>query len=45
MTPTNLKKRVLAHSVRPDASLHEVETNRALARWLAQVVGLEYGGS
>lgn len=45
MTPTNRKKLVLAHSVRPDASLHEVETNRALARWLAQVVGLEYGGS
>ncbi|RON14654.1 DUF3182 family protein [Pseudomonas frederiksbergensis] len=45
MTPTNRKKLVLAHSVRPDASLHEVETNRALARWLAHVVGLEYGGS
>ena len=45
MTPTNRKKLVLAHSVRPSASLHEVETNRALARWLAQVVGLEYGGS
>jgi hypothetical protein len=45
MTPTRRKKLVLAHSVRPDASLHEVETNRALARWLAQVVGLEYGGS
>ncbi|MGE7964357.1 DUF3182 family protein [Pseudomonas sp. NPDC089918] len=45
MTPTNRKKLVLAHSVRPDAPLHEVETNHALARWLAQVVGLEYGGS
>ncbi|WP_367373141.1 DUF3182 family protein [Pseudomonas lini] len=45
MTPTNRKKLVLAHSVRPHAPLHEVETNRALARWLAQVVGLEYGGS
>ncbi|KNH21311.1 biotin carboxylase [Pseudomonas syringae] len=45
MTPTNRKKLVLAHSVQPSASLHEVETNRALARWLAQVVGLEYGGS
>ncbi|MBD9565166.1 DUF3182 family protein [Pseudomonas sp. PDM09] len=45
MTPTSRNKLVLAHSVRPDASLHEVETNRALARWLAQVVGLEYGGS
>lgn len=45
MTPTNRKKLVLAHSVRPDAPLHEVETNRALARWLARIVGLEYGGS
>ncbi|MGE8485660.1 MAG: DUF3182 family protein [Pseudomonas sp.] len=45
MTPTSRKKLVLAHSVRPDAPLHEVETNRALARWLAQIVGLEYGGS
>jgi hypothetical protein len=45
MTPTNRKKLVLAHSVRPDAPLHEVDTNRALARWLAQVAGLEYGGS
>lgn len=45
MTPTNRQKLVLAHSVRPDAPLHEVETNRALARWLAQIVGLEYGGS
>ena len=45
MTPTNRKKIVVAHSVRPDAPLHEVETNRALARWLAQILGLEYGGS
>jgi hypothetical protein len=45
MTPINRKKLVLAHSVRPDAPLHEVETNRALARWLAQVLGLKYGGS
>ncbi|MDI2592250.1 DUF3182 family protein [Pseudomonas sp. 681] len=45
MTPTNRKKLVLAHSVRPDAPLHEVETNRALARWLAQILGLKYGGS
>ncbi|URM29599.1 DUF3182 family protein [Pseudomonas frederiksbergensis] len=45
MTPTNRNKLVLAHSVRPDAPLHEVDTNRALARWLAQVAGLEYGGS
>lgn len=45
MTPTNSKKLVLAHSVNADAPLHEVETNRALARWLAQILGLEYGGS
>ncbi|EJM16491.1 Protein of unknown function (DUF3182) [Pseudomonas sp. GM21] len=45
MTPTNRKKLVVAHSVHPDAPLHEVETNRALARWLAQILGLEYGGS
>jgi hypothetical protein len=45
MTPTDRKKLVVAHSVHPDAPLHEVETNRALARWLAQILGLEYGGS
>ncbi|XKU42949.1 DUF3182 family protein [Pseudomonas [fluorescens] ATCC 17400] len=45
MTPTNRKKIVVAHSIRPDAPLHEVETNRALARWLAQILGLDYGGS
>jgi len=45
MTPTNSKKLVVAHSVHADAPLHEVETNRALARWLAQVLGLKYGGS
>lgn len=45
MTPTNRKKAVVAHSVRPDAPLHEVETNRALARWLAQILGLDYGAS
>lgn len=45
MTPTNRNKIVVAHSVRPDAPLHEVETNRALARWLAQILGLPYGGS
>lgn len=45
MTPTNRKKLVVAHSVRPEAPLHEVETNRALARWLAQILGLKYGGS
>ncbi len=36
MTPAQRKKLVVAHSVRPQAPLHEVETNRALARWLAQ---------
>lgn len=45
MTPTNRKKLVVAHSVRPQAPLHEVETNRALARWLAQILGFKYGGS
>jgi hypothetical protein len=45
MTPTNRKKLVVAHSVRADAPQHEVETNRALARWLAQILGLKFGGS
>ena len=45
MTPTNCKKLVVAHSVLADAPLHEVETNRALARWLAQILRLKYGGS
>ncbi|OOV93948.1 DUF3182 family protein [Pseudomonas sp. MF4836] len=45
MTSTNRKKLVVAHSTRPQAPLHEVETNRALARWLAQILGLKYGGS
>ena len=45
MTPTHRQKLVVAHSVRPEAPLHEVETNRALARWLAQILGLKYGGS
>ncbi|KAA0957564.1 DUF3182 family protein [Pseudomonas sp. ANT_H12B] len=45
MTPTNRKKLVVAHSVCPEAPLHEVETNRALARWLAHILGLKYGGS
>ncbi|MFC6337636.1 DUF3182 family protein [Pseudomonas sp. CCM 7891] len=45
MTPSNRKKMIVAHSVRPDAPLHEVETNRALARWLAHLLGLKYGGS
>ncbi|MCI0994135.1 DUF3182 family protein [Pseudomonas sp. ICMP22404] len=45
MTPVNRNKTVVAHSVNPHAPLHEVETNRALARWLAQILGMEYGGS
>ncbi|UZE23172.1 DUF3182 family protein [Pseudomonas sp. B21-056] len=45
MTPVNRNKTVVAHSVNPHAPLHEVETNRALARWLAQILGVEYGGS
>ena len=45
MTPANRKKLVVAHSVHADAPLHEVETNRALARWLAQILRLKYGGS
>ena len=45
MTPTPRNKIVVAHSVRPDAPLHEVQTNKALARWLAQVLGLKFGGS
>ncbi|MGE8067899.1 DUF3182 family protein [Pseudomonas sp. NPDC089569] len=44
MTPTNSRKLVVAHSVRPDAPQHEVQTNRALARWLAQILGLKFGG-
>ncbi|VVQ11955.1 hypothetical protein PS918_05402 [Pseudomonas fluorescens] len=44
MTSTHRKKRVVAHSVRPDAPRHEVETNRALAKWLAQILGLKFGG-
>jgi len=44
MTSTNRKKMVVSHSVRPSAPLHEVETNRSLARWLAQILGLKYGG-
>ncbi|QOY71032.1 MULTISPECIES: DUF3182 family protein [unclassified Pseudomonas] len=45
MTPTNRNKLVVAHSTREGAPLHEVETNRALARWLAQILGLKFGGS
>ncbi|TFY93906.1 DUF3182 family protein [Pseudomonas nabeulensis] len=45
MTPTQRKKTVVAHSTREGAPLHEIETNRALARWLAQILGLKFGGS
>ena len=45
MTPTHRKKLVVAHSTREGAPLHEIETNRALARWLAQILGLKFGGS
>ena len=45
MTSVDRNKTVVAHSVNPHAPLHEVETNRALARWLAQILGFEYGGS
>lgn len=44
MTPTQRKKLVVAHSVHPGASQHVVETNRALARWLAQILGLQFAG-
>ncbi|MDO7898822.1 DUF3182 family protein [Pseudomonas citrulli] len=44
MTPVNRNKRVVAYSVNPQAPRHEVETNRALAKWLAQILGVEYGG-
>lgn len=45
MTPTSRRKVVVAHSVRPGAPQHEVQTNKALARWLAQILGLKFGGS
>ena len=45
MTPTPRKKIVVAHSVSPDAPQHEVQTNKALARWLAQILGCKFGGS
>ncbi|MCS4250834.1 DUF3182 family protein [Pseudomonas sp. BIGb0164] len=45
MTPTQRKKLVVAHSTREGAPLHEVQTNLALARWLAQILGLKFGGS
>ncbi|MBV4456394.1 DUF3182 family protein [Pseudomonas sp. COR58] len=45
MTPTSRRKLVVAHSVRPGAPQHEVQTNAALARWLAQILGLKFGGA
>lgn len=45
MTPTQRNRLVVAHSTRAGAPLHEVETNRALARWLAQTLGLTFDGS
>ncbi len=45
MTPTQRKKWVVAHSTREGAPQHEVGTNLALARWLAQILGLKFGGS
>lgn len=35
---------VLSHISSPQAPLHQRETTRALARWLAAIRGLEYGG-
>ena len=45
MTSVNRNKQVVAYSVNPQAPRHEVETNRALAQWLAQILGWEYGDS
>ncbi|MFJ2359588.1 DUF3182 family protein [Pseudomonas fluorescens] len=45
MTPTPGRKIVVAHSVRAGAPQHEVQTNKALARWLAQILGLKFAGS
>lgn len=45
MTPTQRKKWVVAHSTRVGAPQHEVDTNHALARWLAQILGLKFDGS
>ncbi|NUU34464.1 DUF3182 family protein [Pseudomonas sp. C2B4] len=44
MTPPNRKKMVVAHSVNADAPLHEIQTNHALAKWLAHILGLKFGG-
>ena len=35
---------VLSHTGNPQAPLHQRETSRSLARWLAGIRGLEYGG-
>ena len=45
MTPNNRNKQVVAHSTRAQAPLHEVETNRKLAHWLAQILGWPFAGS
>jgi hypothetical protein len=45
MTPITRRKIVVAHSVRAGAPQHEVQTNKALARWLAQILGFKFGGS
>ncbi|RVD76093.1 DUF3182 family protein [Pseudomonas koreensis] len=45
MTPTPSRKMIVAHSVRAGAPQHEVQTNQALARWLAQILGLEFAGT
>ncbi|MEJ1227544.1 DUF3182 family protein [Pseudomonas sp. CCNWLW56] len=45
MTSVKRNKTVVAHSINPHAPVHEVQTNRALAQWLAQILGFEYGGS
>ena len=45
MTPAPRKRQVVAHSTREGAPRHEVGTNLALARWLAQILGLKFGGS
>ncbi|MGA9703338.1 DUF3182 family protein [Pseudomonas sp.] len=44
MTPIQRKKVVVAYSTREGAPQHEVETNRALARWLAHILGFKFGG-
>ena len=43
MTQTQ-RRLVLSYSQDPHAPRHGVETNRAIARWLADIQGLEYGG-